>query len=45
MTGSEFIFDSVDAMYYDLNKTSLSRGGSYINSPKLLKSKKATINP
>ena len=31
--GSEFIFDSVDAMYYDLNKVSLSRGGSYIDSP------------
>ena len=32
--GSEFIFDSVDALYYDLNKISLSRGGSYIDSPK-----------
>ena len=45
MKGSEFIFDSVDAFYYDLNKISLSRGGSYINSPKWLKNKKATINP
>ena len=27
MKGSEFIFDSVDAYYYDLNKISLSRGG------------------
>ena len=43
--GSEFIFDSVDALYYDLNKITLSRGGSYINSPKWLKNKKATINP
>ena len=32
-------------MYYDLNKISLSRGGSYINSPEWLKNKKATINP
>ena len=24
--GSEFIFDSFDALYYDLNKISLSRG-------------------
>ena len=32
--GREFIFDSVDALYYDLNKTNLSRGGSYIDSPK-----------
>ena len=43
--GSEFIFDSVDALYYDLNKISLSRGGSYIDPPKWLKNKKATINP
>ena len=33
MKGSNFIFDSVDALYYDLNKTSLSRGTSYIDSP------------
>ena len=26
MRGSEFIFDSVDALYYNLNKISLSRG-------------------
>ena len=41
----EFTFDSVDALYYDLNKISLSRAGSYIDSPKWLKNKKATINP
>ena len=45
MRGSEFIFDTVDALYYDLNKISLSRGGSYIDSPEWLKNKKATINP
>ena len=45
MTGSKFIFDSVDALYYNLNKMSLSRGGSYIDSSKWLKNKKATINP
>ena len=45
MRGSEFIFDSVDSLYYDLNKISLSRGVSYINSAKGLKNKKATINP
>ena len=43
--GTEFIFESVDALYYDLNKISLSRGGLYIDSPKLLKNEKATINP
>ena len=45
MRGSGFIFDSIDALYYDLNNISLSRGGSYIDSPEQLKSKKATINP
>ena len=45
MRGSEFIFDRVDALYYDLNKISLSRGGSYIDSPEWLKKKKAAINP
>ena len=43
--GIEFNFDSVDALYYDLNKISLSRGKSYIDSPKWLKNKKAAINP
>ena len=33
MRGSEFIFDSADALYYDLNKISLNRGESYIDSP------------
>ena len=37
-------FDSVDSLYYKLDKTSLNRGGSYIDSPKWLKNKKATIN-
>ena len=45
MTRSEFIFDSVDALYYGLNKISLSRGGSYIDSPEWLKNKKTTTNP
>ena len=45
MRGSEFVYDSVDVLYYNLNKVSLSRGGSYIDSPKWLKNKKATINP
>ena len=30
---SEFVYDSVDVLYYNLNKLSLSRGGSYIDSP------------
>ena len=39
-----FYFDSVDSLYYKLHKISLNRGGSYIDSPKWLKNKKATIN-
>ena len=38
LRGSEFIFDSVDALYYDLIKVSLSRVGSYIDSPEWLNS-------
>ena len=45
MRGREFVFDNVDSLYYKLNKISLNRGGSYIDSPKCLKNKKATINP
>ena len=45
MRGSEFKFDGVNFLYYDFNKTSISRGGSYIDSPKWLKDKKSTINP
>ena len=44
MTGSEFICDSDDTLCYDLNKISLSIFESYIDSPKWLKNKKATIN-
>ena len=45
MRGTEFVFHSVDLLYYNLHKVSLIRGGSYIDSPKWLKNKKATINP
>ena len=31
---NEFIFDSVDLLYYNLQKISLTRGGSYVESPK-----------
>ena len=36
MRGSDFAFDGVNFLYYDFNKISISRGGSYINSPKWL---------
>ena len=45
MRGSEYNFDAVNVLYYDLNKISLNRGGSYIKSPDWIKDKKATINP
>ena len=46
MKGSKFIFDSINLLHYQLQKTSLKRtGSSYIDSPKWLKNKKATINP
>ena len=45
MRGSKFEFDGVKFLYYDFNKTSINRGGSYIDSPKWLKDKKSTINP
>ena len=45
MKGSQFVLDSVDLLEYKLNKISLNRGASYLDSPQWLKSKKATINP
>ena len=45
MRGSDFAFDGVNFLYYDFNKISINRGGSYIDSPKLLIDKKSTINP
>ena len=45
MKGSDFAFDGVNYLYYDLNKISISKSGSYIDSLKWLKNKKSTINP
>ena len=45
MKGSNFEFDGGNFLHYDFNKTSINRGGSYIDSPKLLKDKKSIINP
>ena len=39
MKGSDFI-----NLFYDLNRITISKGGSYIESPKWLKDKKCTIN-
>ena len=43
--GSNFALDGVNFLYYDINKISISRGGSYIDSPKWLKVKKSSVNP
>ena len=45
MRGSDFAFDGINFLYYDFNKISINKGGSYIDSSKWLKNKKSTINP
>ena len=44
MRGSDFVFNGVNYLYYDFNSISISKGGSYIESPKWLKDKKSTVN-
>ena len=44
MKGSDFVFDAINCIYYDFNRITISKGGSYIESPKWLKDKKCTVN-
>ena len=44
MRGSDFIFNGVNYLFYDFNRVSISKGGSYIESPKWLIDKKCTVN-
>ena len=44
MTGSDFIFDSAQLMYYECDKINFKRGGLYIGSPDWMKKNKATKN-
>ena len=44
MRWSKFVPESIDLLYYHLQKVDLKRSGSYIDSPEYLKNKKATIN-
>ena len=44
MRGSDFIFDSVQLMYYKCHEENFKHGGSCIDSPDWMKNKKATIN-
>ena len=45
MRGSNFEFDGVNLLYYNFNKISLNRGGSYIEPAKWIKDKRSIINP
>ena len=45
MKESEFVFDSVDLLYYKLYKISLNWGRSYIDFSKWLKNQKTTRSP
>ena len=44
MKGSDFIFNGINYLYYDLNRITISKGGSYTESTKWLKDKKCCIN-
>ena len=41
MKGSDFIFNSVQLMYYKCHEVNFIRGGSYIDSPDWIKKKKS----
>ena len=43
--GSKFVFESVHLLSYDIHKTSLKRGNSYVKSCEWLINKRATVNP
>ena len=43
--GSDFEFDSVNFLYYDFNKISINKVGSYIDFQHWLKNKTSAINP
>ena len=45
MKDSNFVFKSVNLLYYGLHKITLKRDGSYIKSPEWLRNKRAIINP
>ena len=44
MRGFDSVFNGINYFYYDFNRVSVSKGGSYIDSPKWLKDKKSTVN-
>ena len=40
MKGSEYLFEYVQSLYYKCHKINPNRGGSYKDSPDLIKNKK-----
>ena len=44
MRRNDFVFDSVQLMYYKCHKVNFRRVGSYIDSSEYIKKKKATQN-
>ena len=45
MKGSEYVFNYVCLLYYKSHKINPNCGGSYIDSPDWIKTKKTAINP
>ena len=45
MRRRKFVRDSIDLLFYLLQKIGLKKGGSFIDSPKWLKNEKPTLNP
>ena len=45
MKDGGFVYDQVHILYYKSHEINPNCGGSYIDSPDSIKSKKATINP
>ena len=43
--GSDFVFDSIQLLYYKCHRITFKCGETYIDSPDWIKKKKATINP
>ena len=44
MRGSDFIFGSIQLLYYKCHKVNFRSGSSYINSLDWIRNKKATLN-
>ena len=44
MKWSDFIFDSIQLMYYECHKVNFRQDGSYIDSPDCIKKERTTIN-